>query len=61
MNRPDVPTDQPFVSSMEEAAVGVHEMYATFLRAGFNEKQALKLVMQYLRLSHECPNHTPES
>ena len=33
-------TDQ----SLDDAAIGMHEMYESFLRAGFNEYQAFTLV-----------------
>lgn len=58
--RRDVPTDQPVVGSLYEAAIGVHEMFSCYVQAGFTRDEALKLTMAQLRLAHECPNHSPE-
>lgn len=32
-----------------EAAIAMHEMYLTFMQAGFTETQALKMVIELLR------------
>ena len=46
------------INTMDEAAAGTHEMFMSYVRAGFTEDQALKLVMHNLRVAHECPDHT---
>lgn len=43
-NKPDYPSGPLF-----EAAVSMHEMYISFVAAGFTETQALTLVAQTLR------------
>ena len=57
--RRDVPVEQPFVTGMAEAAIGMHEFFMTFVNAGFSRKEALDLTKHQLTLAHECPNHQP--
>lgn len=33
------------VSSLDEAAISLHEMYASLVRAGFTEEQAFQLIL----------------
>lgn len=37
------------ISALLEAAISMHEMYVSFVAAGFTETQALTLVAQTLR------------
>lgn len=34
----------PFMTNLEQAAVGIHEMFAAFVASGFTEDQALAIV-----------------
>ena len=40
-----------FNSPALEAAMALHEMFETFVKAGFTESQALKLVVEFLKSS----------
>jgi hypothetical protein len=40
-----------FNSPALEAAIALHEMFKTFIQAGFTEAQALKLVVEFLKSS----------
>lgn len=40
--------DFEFSSPMEEAAIGMHEVYTTLKKAGFNRRDALELVAKLL-------------
>jgi hypothetical protein len=35
-------------ASLDEAAIAVHEVFLSYMRAGFTRKEALELVMQQL-------------
>jgi len=50
--------ERPLIQTLDEAAAGTHEMFSAYLRAGFTEEQAMRLLMQQLRLAHECPGHS---
>lgn len=39
------------VATMDDAAVATHELYQSYLRAGFDKKQALTLTMHQLSLA----------
>lgn len=40
--------DYEFSSPMEEAAIGMHEVYVTLKKAGFSRRDALELVAKLL-------------
>jgi hypothetical protein len=40
-------SDEPF-SNLVEAAVGMHEIFVTYVQSGFTENQALKLIAYIL-------------
>lgn len=42
--------EEEYSSPMEEAAIGMHEVYTTLRKAGFNRKDALELVARMLFL-----------
>jgi hypothetical protein len=35
--------------SLDAAAIGIHEMFMSYMRAGFNADQALQLVMCHIK------------
>jgi hypothetical protein len=43
--------------TIDEGATGLHEIYQSYVRAGFTEEQAMDLLKHSLRVNHECPNH----
>lgn len=40
--------DEEYSSPMEEAAIGMHEVYVTLRKAGFSRRDALELVARML-------------
>lgn len=51
MNENESNNDEPKnpISALLEAAISMHELYVSFVAAGFTESQALTLVAQTLR------------
>lgn len=43
------------LGSMDTAAIGIHEMYMSYLRAGFTDDQALKIVMCHIQALSSPP------
>lgn len=41
-------SDPLLVNTLDEAAVACHEMFMAYVRAGFNEDQALRLVIAWV-------------
>lgn len=41
------PKDQPF--TMRDGAIAMHEMYLSYVEAGFTEEQALELIKEAIR------------
>lgn len=39
---------RPMVSTIDEAAVIMHELFVSHVRAGFNEEQALRIVIAWM-------------
>ena len=48
-NNPDEKGPNNPISVLLEAAISLHELYTSFIAAGFTEAQALNLVAQTLR------------
>jgi hypothetical protein len=40
---------EEFNSPILDAAIALHEMFLTFMKAGFTETQALKLVVEFFK------------
>lgn len=57
ISRPAGPPPDPFPGPASVAAIAAHEMFLDFMRGGFNEDQALKLVALMIRnAGGENPN-----
>lgn len=51
----------PNPMSLDQGAIATHEMFMAYVRAGFTEDQALRIILTYVRESIRLSQQPPES
>lgn len=48
------------INTLDEAAAAMHEMYVSYLRAGFSKTQAFQLVLKWAEIAYTQSNGEPK-